>query len=143
VPGTSAQTRARCALRAAHGHALVGDVPACQRRLGDAYDGADSAVAAPGAVTHNYVLANEARCWLWMRPQKAIPLYEDALGEWPRDQMRDGGLHQARLALACAATGERDRAQAEGRKALAIARSTRSSVAAREIQRLRAALSAN
>lgn len=69
-------------------------------------------------------------------------MYEDALREWPRNRTRDGGLHQARLALACAAAGEHDRATAEGRKALAIARTTKSSVAARELRRLGAALAA-
>jgi len=56
--------------------------------------------------------------------------------------VREVGLHQARLALACAATGEHDRARAAGRKALAIARSTRSSVATRELKRLGAELRA-
>jgi hypothetical protein len=94
----------------------------------------------PGAVTPSNVRANEARCWGWMKPKKAIVLYETALRDWPRDQMRDGGLHQARLALACAAAGEHDRAKAEDRKALAIARTMKSSVAARELTRLRDAL---
>jgi transcriptional regulator with XRE-family HTH domain len=142
VTGTSAQTRARCALRAAHARALANDATACERHLAVAAEGADSGVPFP-FVTASGVRANEARCWLWMSPAKAIPLYERALREWPRDRVRDGGLHQARLALACAATGERDRAEAEGRKALAIARSTKSAVAARELHRLREALSAN
>jgi len=63
-------------------------------------------------------------------------LYEGILSEWPRDRTREGGLHQARLALACAAVDEHDRARAEGRKALAVAQATRSSVAARERKRL-------
>lgn len=140
IPDTSPLVRGRCALRAAHGHALANDAPSCERRLADASEAADANATSPGAVTPLNVRANEARCWLWMRPQKAIPLYEAALREWPRDQMRDGGLHQARLALACAAAGEQDRAAAEGRKALAIARTTKSSVAARELRRLGAAL---
>jgi hypothetical protein len=140
TPGTSAQTRARCALRAAHGHALANDTASCERLLADASAAADAHATAPGAVTPSNVRANAARCWGWMKPQKAVLLYDDALREWPRDQMRDGGLHQARLALACAAAGEHDRAKAEGRKALAIARTTKSSVAARELTRLRDAL---
>ena len=71
-----------------------------------------------------------------MRPRKAIALYEGVLREWPRDLTRDRGVHQARLALACAAAGERDRAEAEGRKALAIARATKSATATRELKRL-------
>lgn len=141
VPDTSADTRARCALRAAHGHALAGNTLACQRRLADAAANG-SASGCSGAVTPNSVPANEARCWLWMRPSKAITLYDDALRKWPRDQVRDGGLHQARLALACAAAGELDRAEAEGRKALAMQRATKSGIAARELLRLRQTLSA-
>jgi transcriptional regulator with XRE-family HTH domain/tetratricopeptide (TPR) repeat protein len=140
TPGTSAQTRARCALRAAHGHALANDAASCERRLADASEAADGLPTSPGAVTPSNVRASEARCWGWMKPQKAILLYDEALREWPRDKMRDGGLHQARLALACAAAGEHDRAKVEGRKALAIARTTKSSVAARELKRLRDAL---
>jgi hypothetical protein len=142
VPGVSAQTRARCALRAALGHALMGDAFACQRYL-DAARPLAPCADLPGAVTPYNVRAYEARCWLWMQPSKAIPLYEDALREWPLDQMCARGGHQARLALACAATGERDRAEAEGRKALAIVRATQSRVVARELKRLGAVLSAN
>ncbi len=142
VPGTSETTRTRVRLRAAHGHALGGDVSACQRHLeaaGEAADGTDS----PGAPTAYNVQANAARCWLWMQPSKAIPLYESALRTWPRDQMRDGGGHQARLALACAGAGELDRARDEGRRALAIARRTRSIVLHADLKRLAAALAAN
>jgi transcriptional regulator with XRE-family HTH domain/tetratricopeptide (TPR) repeat protein len=140
TPGTSAQARARCAVRAAHGHALANDAASCERLLANASEAADAHTTSPGAVTPSTIRANEARCWAWMKPQKAIALYDEALREWPRDQMRDGGLHQARLALACAAAGEHDRAKAEGRKALAIARLTKSSMAARELKRLRDAL---
>jgi transcriptional regulator with XRE-family HTH domain len=142
TPGTSAQTHARCALRAAHGHALANDAAPCERLLADASNAADTLARSPGAVTPSNVRANEARCWGWMKPKKAIVLYETVMREWPRNQMRDGGLHQARLALACAAAGELDRAKTEGRKALAIARTTRSSVAAGELKRLRDALAA-
>ena len=141
MPGTSAQVRARCALRAANSHALAGDEPACRRRLDDAY-GLAEPPGAPGAVTRAAVRATEARSWLWIQPRNAILLYEDALREWPRDQVRDGGLQQARLALACAGAGELDRAKAEGRKALTIAKQTKSATATRELRRLGAALSA-
>ena len=141
VPGMSEATRARVRLRAAHGHALGGDVSACQRHLdaaGQAAEGSDS----PGAPTAYNVRANAARCWLWMQPRNAIPLYESALREWPREQMRDGGGHQARLALACAGAGELDRARVEGRRALAIARKTQSNVVRTDLKRLGAALAA-
>ena len=141
VPGTSAQVRGRCALRAANSHALAGDEPACRHRLDDAYGLAEPS-GAQGAVTPVAVRATEARCWLWMQPRKAISLYEDALRQWPRDQLRDGGVQQARLALACAAAGELDRARAEGHKALAIAKQTKSATATGELRRLGAALAA-
>lgn len=148
VPGISAQTRAWCALRAALGHALARDADACERSLAEAYalvERTDSP-APPWAGEFRYtataVRAGEARCWLSMQPRKAILLYERALRTWPRDEARGGGVHQARLALACAAAGERDRAELEGRKALSIARTTKSSVAARELKQLGAALSA-
>jgi transcriptional regulator with XRE-family HTH domain len=149
VPGTSAQMQAWCSLRAAIGHALANDVDACQRSLADAYrlvEDADSP-APPWAGEFRYtstaVRAGEARCWLSTQPKRAIGLYEDALREWPRDETRGGGVHQARLALACAATNERDRAEAEGRKALAIARTTNSNVALRELKQLGRVLGAN
>jgi hypothetical protein len=75
-----------------------------------------------------------------MRPSKAIPLYENVLRDWPRDRVRDHGLHQARLAVACAQAGELDRAEAEGRKALATTRATGSAGATRELKRLATAL---
>jgi len=59
-----------------------------------------------------------------------------------RGRTRDVGLYLARLANACADAGELDRARAEGRKALAIARTTRSTVAARELRQLTETLNA-
>jgi len=145
VPGVNEQTRALCALRAALGHALAGDTDACERRLADAYGLVEADSPAPPwagefPVTLRHVRPGEARAWLWLKPSKAVTMYENALRDWPRDLTRDGGLHQARLALACAASGEHDRASAEGRKALAIARTTRSSTAARELKQLGQAL---
>jgi transcriptional regulator with XRE-family HTH domain len=146
VPGTSQQTRALCARQAALGHALGRDATACERRLQEAHALLDADSSPPpwasAAVTRRHVRAAEAQCWLWLQPRKAIPLYENVLSAWPRNRIRDGGLHQARLALACAAAGERDRAEAEGRKALAIARATNSASAKRELRRLGRALDA-
>jgi tetratricopeptide (TPR) repeat protein len=146
TPAASTQTRALCEMRHAHAHAIAGDAASCERSLAAAYELAEDATSPGrpwgGRVTPVLVRGAEARCWLVLEPRKAIPLYERALQEWPRERVRDGGLHQARLALACAATGEHDRARAEGRKALAIARSTKSSVAARELRRLRETLAA-
>jgi len=126
VPGIGEQTRARSALRAAFGHALAHDTVGCERMLADAealMERADPPSVPPWvgrATTRSHVRPDEARCWLWMEPRKAIPLYEGVLRNWPPDRVRDRGLHQARLALTCAAAGELDRAQAEGRKALTI-----------------------
>ncbi len=147
VPGISEQTQARGALRAAYGHALAKDADACGRSLADAetmMERADPLAVPPWvgrATIDSHVRPDEARCWLAMHPHKAIGLYEGVLHNWPRHRVRDRGLHQARLAVACAAAGELDRAHVEGRKALAITRTTKSSGAARELKRLGAALS--
>jgi hypothetical protein len=146
VTGTSAQTRARGALRAAFGHALANDATACERHLAhgeDLMERADCLRVPPWvgrATIRSHVRPDEARCWLWMRPTKAIALYENVLRDWPRERVRDHGLHQARLAVACAQAGELDRAEAEGRKALATTRTTGSAGATRELKRLATAL---
>jgi transcriptional regulator with XRE-family HTH domain len=146
VPGAGSQTRVLCALRAARGHALTGDRPACERRLADAHGWLDSASPAPpcgvGGAGPVLVRAVEAHCWLLLEPRKAIGLYESVLRDWPRARVRDGGIQRLRLAYACAAVGERDRARAEGRRALAAARQTQSAMAARELRRLRDVLAA-
>jgi transcriptional regulator with XRE-family HTH domain len=148
VRGASAQTRAWCARYAAVGHAKVGDTAACERRLHDAYSLlADPDSSAPPwahgfRVTYAGTRATEARCWLVMAPAKAIPLYEDALCDWPRAEVQHGGLQRARLALACAKAGELDRAEAEGAKALVIAKRTGSATIKRELRQLGAVLNA-
>jgi hypothetical protein len=50
-------------------------------------------------------------------------------------------LQRARLALACAKAGELDRAEAEGAKALVIAKRTGSATIKRELKQLGAVLS--
>jgi tetratricopeptide (TPR) repeat protein len=140
VAGTCEQTRARCALRGAMAHALTGDAVTCQRWLEDAYSLAENADEPDPAwvptATPLEVRATEARCWLALDPHKAIPLYDSALRDWPTMRLRARGVHQARLALAYAATGESDRAKIEGRRALAINQSTKSATARRELRRL-------
>jgi hypothetical protein len=125
---------------------MADDTASCERRLALAYrllDDNDSQ-APPWAgefrVTHTGALASEARCWLTSAPTKAIGLCEDALRAWPRADARDGGIVQARLALACATAGELDRARAEGAKALVRAKQTRSATAIRDLRRLNTAL---
>jgi len=148
VRGVSAQTRAWSARQAALGHAYAGDGAACERRLHDAYgflEHADSPVppwAHEFRVTRSGTRATEACCWLAMAPAKAVGLYEEALRDWPRDEVRDRGLHRSRLALACAQAGELDRAKAAGTQALVIAKQTGSMAAARELRRLGAVLRA-
>jgi hypothetical protein len=147
VTGASPQTRVLCELRGANTCALIGDVTRCERHIAAAYtlDADSTAPAGWGwgnRRTSVLIRATEARCWLALEPRKAIPLYENVLREWPRDCARSRGLHQARLALACAGVGELERARAEGRKALATQRATKSALAERELQRLGQALKA-
>jgi hypothetical protein len=138
------RVRALCVLTEAHGHALADDAISCERSLADADELLDRAQAPPShwddlarnAITAPAVLAADARCWLWLRPARAIGMLEDAVRLWPRDRLRSRGLQQARLALACAATGESDRAAIEGRKALGIAQTTKSDMTTRELARL-------
>jgi transcriptional regulator with XRE-family HTH domain len=140
---TTDGVRALCAVKEARGHALGGDATACERAL-DAAVSCDAATNVDYGglkVSPGYMRAEEARCWLQLDPRRAIRLYEDALRRWPRDRPRGRSIQRARLALACAGAGEHDRAQAEGRAAMTAARSTRSSIAARELQRLGQTLS--
>jgi hypothetical protein len=143
--GASHRIRALCALKEAHGHAVAGDVVACERGLADArdlldHDSGDDDHPWDGLgrrnVTAPYVLADEARCWLWLRPRKAIVLFEEASRLWPNDCASHRGVHQARLALACAAAGESDRAAAEGVEAVELARASNSHLNVRELRRL-------
>jgi hypothetical protein len=60
-------------------------------------------------ITAPYIRVAGARWWLSLRPQKAVAMLEDALRRWPPDRTRDRGLHQTRLAQACAATDEPER----------------------------------
>jgi tetratricopeptide (TPR) repeat protein len=143
TPRASAQTRALCAVRAAHAHAHIGNADMAERLLARAYElVAKDSPAPPLSVSvplgEHVVRCWEARCWAALFPAKGVALYDSVLRDWPRGRTRDGGLYLARLAMACANAGELDRARAEGRKALAIARTTRSSVAVRELKRLSA-----
>jgi hypothetical protein len=150
IQDATAQTRAQSTLTAAQALALAGDGPGSAERLREAEalldaldDGRDQlgpVVTADGSP--HYIAGDMARCRLWLEPASAVTAYEEVLRVWPREHVRDGGLEQARLALACAAAGERDRAEAEGRKALAIARATKSATTTRELKRLGKALAA-
>jgi hypothetical protein len=142
--GTSNHIRALCALKEAQGHALLREERACQRSLTDAYGLLDD--AGTGQATWNdlgrretspsSVLGYDARCWLWLQPRKAVTMFEEVLRRWPRERQRSRGMHQARLALACAAADDPERAAAEGDAALDIARTTKSNGILRELKRL-------
>ena len=147
TPRAGAHTRALCAVRAAHAHAHIGNANATERLLARAYDLAAKDSAAPPLsvsvpLAEHVVRCWEARCWAALSPARGVELYDGVLRDWPRGRTRDGGLYLARLARACADAGELDRARAEGRKAFAIARATRSTVAARELKQLTVTLSA-
>jgi hypothetical protein len=141
TPGGTDHMRGLCALREAHGRALSNDATSCERRLAAAYGLLDTGTAEPpelGAqyVIPSYVMAAEARCWLALRPQKAIAMLEDALRRWPRERTRRRGTEQARLALACASANEPERAAIEGIKAVGIAQDTKSNGSVRELRRV-------
>jgi transcriptional regulator with XRE-family HTH domain len=152
TPETRDQIRAVCTLRAAQGHALANDQASCERSLAQARTvlldrrdtAGDTARQELGGytVTRPYVLADEARCWIQLRPHTAMTMYQDALRLWPRDRTRSRGVQQARLALACEAANEPERAAAEGLKALEIAQATKSDLTARELKRLNRRLAA-
>jgi transcriptional regulator with XRE-family HTH domain len=148
TPHATPQARVLCATRAAHAHARVGDSEAAERMIAEA-ERLATQESRPAPLSRNLrhnaehdVRCWEARCWGALAPAKAIGLYEGVLRDWPRGEARDGGLFRARLATACAAAGELDRARAEGRKALATAKQTRSASTARELKQLGAVLSA-
>jgi hypothetical protein len=146
IPETTDRVRAVCALRKAYGHALANDQASCGRSLAEvrstlldhADNSSDTARPELGGhtVTPPYVLADEAHCWLWLRPKKAVNGYEEALRIWPFERTRSRGIHHARLALACAASNEPERAATEGLGALAVARTTKSDVAMGELKTL-------
>jgi hypothetical protein len=144
TPRATERVRALCALQEAQGHALAADAASCERSLADVDDLLERAQEPPSHwddlarnhVTAPAVLAADARCWLWLRPAKAIGIFEDAMRIWPRARPRTRSVQQARLALACAAAGKLDRAAIEGTKALDIAQTTKSDMTMRELTRL-------
>jgi transcriptional regulator with XRE-family HTH domain len=140
TPRASAHTRALCTVRAAYAHARIGDAAATERSIAEAETllAQDSPPPPGGALpsAHRLVRCWEARCWSALKPARGVALYESVLRDWPRGQIRDDGLYRARLALVCADAGELDRARAEGQRAFAITKQTRSATAERELKRL-------
>ena len=147
IPRAGGHTRALCAVRAAHAHARTGNADATERLLAKAHELVAEDSAAPPLsvsvpVAEHVVRCWQARCWAALSPARGVELYDSVLRDWPRGRTRDGGLYLARLATTCANAGQPDRARAEGRKAFAIARATRSTVAARELKQLTVTLNA-
>jgi Helix-turn-helix domain len=144
VSHATPQVRALAALRKAQGHALAGDHVACEHSITDTYELLDGADAPQSPwdqltrleTTRPFVMAEDARCWLWLRPRKAITMYEEVLRLWPSDRGRSRGVQQACLALACAAADEPERAATEGLRALQHAQTTRSNMTVRALRQL-------
>ena len=116
---------------------MTANAAACQSKLDEAHrlldDRRDKTVQEPfdslgtHYMTHAYVTVHEAQCWTWLdRHDEAAATLSGALASWPAALHRDAGLHRARLARACAADGEPDRAAHDGIAALEIACSTKS-----------------
>jgi hypothetical protein len=138
--------QALAALREARARAQANDMHGCQRTLHDAYalvegghpsgSGVFESLAVD-STSHDYVRRYEADCWLRLkRPDRAVPLFEQVLEGLPDSRPRDRGLNGARLAVACAAAHAHDRAAAEGIRAVAIAKTSRSERTLRELRRL-------
>jgi tetratricopeptide (TPR) repeat protein len=146
TPGAGAHARAMCATRVAYAHACIGAAEAAERSIAEAERLAaeDSRPLPPpsSGMTALLVRRWEANCWAVLKPARAIELYDAILRDQPRAWVGGHGLYLAYLANACADAGELDRARAEGGRALAIAKQTKSTTAARELKRLQAALKA-
>jgi hypothetical protein len=146
TPGATNKIRGLCAVKEAHGHALADDHASCERMLTYAHGLLDRSAQSEHVMSEDmgrcddsaalYVAADEARCWLVLRPQRAVTMIEDALRAWPRERTRGLGVQQARLAHAWASADQPERAAAEGMKALDMAQATRSDLIVRELRRL-------
>jgi transcriptional regulator with XRE-family HTH domain len=142
IPRAGAPTRALCGVRAAYAHARIDDPDAASRLLAEAHelaaqDGPSPPLPADTPLSGYLVRCWEARCDAALQPATGVARYDAILRDWlPAVGRRDRGLYQARLAIACAAASQPDRARAEGRQALAIARATNSTTIARELRQL-------
>ena len=123
--------RALSLVRAAQAHALDGTWTAVRTRITLAHrcikqggsDAEDEALA--GHCTTAYVRAHEAHCRLLLgEPVPAVREYREVLAEWPDGQRLDEGLFRAQLALAHDVAGMIEEADAEGLRALDLARHT-------------------
>jgi transcriptional regulator with XRE-family HTH domain len=125
------RVRALTLVRAAQAHALAGhgaaartDLDAARRCVeragGDAGDEALAAHCSAG-----YIAAHEAQCRLLLgEPAQAVAAYRDVLAGWPVEHRLDEGLFRAQLAVAYDQAAMPDEAEAEGLRALELARQT-------------------
>lgn len=126
----TAPMRAAALQQEAHGYALDGDEIACHKRLDRAHEFAASQQTKGDArsghgdfCTPSYIEIQRANCWLSLnRPDRAAPVFAQALTELPDAYQRDRGLAQARLAMAYAGIQEYDEAAKHAASALSVAR---------------------
>lgn len=126
----TAPMRAAALQQEAHGYALDGDEITCHKRLDSAHEFAASRQTKGDArsghgdfCTPSYIEIQRANCWLSLdRPDRAAPVFEQALTELPDAYQRDRGLTQARLAMAYAGIREYDEAAEHAASALSVAR---------------------
>jgi DNA-binding XRE family transcriptional regulator len=123
--------RALSMVRVAQAHALAGDDAAARTALNAAYryvdraggDTEDEVLAAHCGSA--YIAAHEAQCRLMLGDSaSAVAGYRRVLAAWPAGQRLDEGLFRAQLAIAYDQAGMADEAEAEGLRAVDLARQT-------------------
>ncbi len=129
----------------ANAYAALGDAARCAEAIGMAYEAVnqDDPIGSQLAsyCTEQYLEMEAAACWTQLNhPEQALSVFQKSLSEWPAALRRDRGLSLARLASACAASGEVARACAIGEEAVQVARVTGSARTTRELHRLRRGL---
>jgi hypothetical protein len=129
----SLATPARAAIRVqeAYAYALYGDEQASQQLLDEAHrwaagDTTGDAHEGHGSYcTPSYIEIQRASCWLATgNPQKAIPLYEDALSTLAPVYQRNRAGAMSQLATAYLADGRLEQAASTAHAALPVARSS-------------------
>lgn len=126
----------------ARAYALQGDRDACLRSVELAIDEVTGRRANSDQIadycTPSYIDIQAATCWVDLgSPQQAVPVYQRALTDLPNGMRRDRGLCLTRLAVAHAASGDRQSACDIGRQAVSTVRSATSGRALSELQGLR------
>jgi hypothetical protein len=94
--------------------------------------------------TPAYIAMETASCWVHLgEPERAIPIYERSLTDWPAGLQRDRGLCLSRLAVAHATSGNEAEAIAVTSRASTAVRAAHSARAAKQLQVVRARLVAH